>query len=71
MTITLLIKNIGFVHPVLYVTITLLPMQSLLSNTVIFWKSLVQLPAGKRAVGGQSRLRQADGKDAFEAKVRL
>lgn len=65
----LLMKNIGLQHSVLYVTITLLPVQSLPSNTVMFRKSLVQLLAGIMAVGGQSRLAQTDGEDAFEAKV--
>ena len=32
-------------------------------------KSLVQLLAGMMAVGGHSRLTQADGEDALEAKV--
>lgn len=66
---TLLMKNIGLQHSVLYVTITLPPVQSLPSNTVMFRKSLVQLLAGIMAVGGHSRLAQADGEDAFEAKA--
>lgn len=66
---TLLMKNIGLQHIVSYVTLTLFPVQSLPSNTVMFKKSLVQLLAGMMAVGGQGRLAQADGEDVFEANI--
>jgi hypothetical protein len=62
-------KNIGLQHTVSYVTLTLFPVQSLPSNTVIFKKSLVQLLAGMIAVGGHGRLAQPDGEEAFEANV--